>query len=289
MAMNKIVLSLTAVIALVSCVTKVPEELPPLSLEGRTTVEAKIEALLLGNDSRSWPEGATIGVFGSESGTNEKYYLRKADENLSEAVFYGPEVKGEIAACYPWTPSYSGAWGRMTAALDNRQVYNPDNGPKEQFLSYCPMAYGFESGGKLDFRYPMGLISLEVALEEDLQLEAITLSSASLPFAGTGIVTPDGIQFGDGASHTLDLVFEGPVSIRDNSGNPVPFYIVMPPYEYPDLQISFQFAGEQPFVCKAGNLSVPRIDATAFRLLSMVIRSDGPEGFTPVNVSFDDE
>lgn len=257
-------------------------------LEGRTTVEATIESLLLGNDSRIWPEGAAIGVYGSVSGSNEKYCLRKADENLSDAVFYGPEVKGEIAACYPWTPSYSGAWGRMTAALDNRQLYNPGNGPKEQFLSYCPMAYGFEYGGKLAFGYPFGVLSIKVALEEDLKLDGITLSSGSLPFAGTGMVTQDGIIFDEGASHTLELVFDAPVSIKDDSGNPVPFYIVMPPYEYSDLQISFRFSGEQPFVCNAGGLAVPRIDAASFSLLSMVIHSDGPEGFTPVNVKFDE-
>lgn len=287
--MKKYLLYISAVLALTACDKKIPEELPPLSLDGRTVVEAKIESLLLGEDNRVWPEGAAIGVCGSISGANEKYLLRQADATLSEAVFYGPKVSGEICASYPWDPSYTGAWGRMTVALDNRQAYDPGKGPKEQFVSYSPRAFGFEQNGKLAFGYPFGVLSIQVALEEDLQVEGITLRSESLPFAGTGVVSAEGIQFGTGASHGLELVFDQPVSIRDDEGNPVPFYVVMPPFEYPDLEISFSFTGEQPFVCNAGGLSVPRIDAGSFSLLSMVITTDGPEGFTPVIVHFDEE
>lgn len=287
--MKKYLLSILGILALVSCVKRVPEELPPLPLDGRTTVEAKIESLLLGDDSRVWPEGAAIGVCGSKSGTNEKYLLRKADASLSDAVFYGPEVGGTMSAYYPWEASYTGAWGRMTAALDNRQAYIPDNGPVEQFLTYSPMAFGFEKDEKLFFGYPFGVLSIKVALEEDLLLEGITLSSETLPFAGTGIVTEEGMRFGSGASHVLDLVFDEPVPVRDNTGNLVPFYVVMPPFEYPDLEIAFQFTGEQPFICRVGDMAVPRVDAASFSLLSMVIHSDGPEGFTPINVQFDEE
>lgn len=287
--MKRYLFSLFAAFAITACVDKVPEELTPLNLDGRTTVEAKIESILLGKDSRVWPEGSAIGVSGSEAGTNLKYLLRKADAALSEAVFYGPKVTGDISAYYPWDESYTGSWGRMTSALDNRQAYIPANGPLEQFLAYSPVAYGFESSGKLSFEYPFGMLSIKVALEEDLKIEGITLSSEALPFAGTGIVTPEGIQFGSGASHQMELVFDQPVPIRDNSGNPVPFYIVMPPFEYPDLEIVFYFTGEQPFVCSAAGVSVPRIAAESFNLLSMVIGSDGPEGFTSVNVQFDED
>lgn len=274
--------------ALTACVRKVPEELAPIPLDGRTTVEARIESLLLGEDTRVWPEGAAIGVCGSLSGSNEKYLLRKADASLSEAVFYGPEVKGEVCACYPWDPSYTGSWGRMTVALDNRQVFIPANGPKEQFLAYSPVAFGFESGGKLSFGYPFGVLAIKVALEEDLSVEGITLRSEALPFAGTGVVSAEGLQFGTGASHELELLFEQPVPIRDHSGKPVPFYMVMPPYEYPDLEIAVQFTGEQPFVCHAAGITVPRIAAESFSLLSVVINSDGPEGFIQENVQFDE-
>lgn len=287
--MKKWIISILGSLSLVACVEKVPEELPELNLDGRTTVEAKIESLFLGEDVRIWPEGAAIGVCGSLSGTNEKYLLRSADASLSEGLFYGPKVKGEICACYPWDPAYTGAWGRMTAALDNRQAFVKDNGPMEQFLAYSPMAYGFESGGKLSFTYPFGVLSVKVALEENLNVEGITLSSETLPFAGTGIVSAEGIQFGTGASHELELVFDHPVPARDDSGDPVPFYIVMPPFEYTDLVIAFRFSDEDPFVCNVGEVTVPRVDATSFSLLSMVISSDGPEGFTPVNVQFDEE
>ena len=288
-AMKKYLLTISALLLLAACDKKVPEQLPPLSLDGRTVVEAKIESLLLGDDNRVWPEGAAIGVCGSVSGTNEKYLLRRSDERLSEAVFYGPKVAGDICASYPWDPSYTGAWGRMTVALDNRQAYDPGKGPKEQFVSYSPRAFGFEQNGKLAFGYPFGVLSIQVALEEDLQVEGITLRSETLPFAGTGVVTAEGVQFGTGASHELELVFDQPVSIRDNEGNPVPFYVVMSPFEYPDLEISFSFTGEQPFVCSAAGVSVPRIAEGSFSLLSLVITTDGPEGFTPVNVSFDEE
>lgn len=288
--MKKYLLSILGIFALAACVKRVPEELPPLPQDGRTTVEAKIESLLLGDDSRVWPEGAAIGVCGSLSGTNEKYLLRKADASLSDAVFYGPKVGGSVSAYYPWDPSYTGAWGRMTAVLNNRQVYIPDNDAVAQFLTYSPMAFGFEKDGRLYFGYPFGMLSIKIALEEEsLFLEGITLSSESLPFAGTGIVTEEGMQFGTGASHVLDLIFDEPVSVKDDAGRLVPFYVVMPPFDYPDLNIVFHFTGEQPFVCSVGEMAVPRVDAASFSMLSMVIHSDGPEGFTPVNVAFDEE
>ena len=288
-AMKKILLSVPALLILAACVKKVPEELTPLSLDGRTIVEDTIESLLLGEDPRVWPEGAAIGVCGSQAGSNEKYLLRSADSNLSDAVFYGPRVTGEVCAYYPWNPSYTGSWGRMTAALDNRQIFVPENGPMDQFLAYSPVAYGFEAGGKLSFGYPFGVLSIKVDLKEDLQLEGIALRSEALPFAGTGIVGAEGVSFDSGASHEVELVFDRPVSIRDNSGDPVPFYIVMPPFEYPDLEIVFYFEGEQPFSCSAGGVSVPRISARSFSLRSMVIGSDGPEGFMPINVQFDED
>ena len=71
--MKKLLIILPLVVSLSACVGHIPEELSPMVLEGRTTVEATIESLLLGSDSRIWPEGAAIGVYGSVSGSTEKY------------------------------------------------------------------------------------------------------------------------------------------------------------------------------------------------------------------------
>lgn len=287
--MKKCILLILCFILFVSCVKQVPEELAPIDFEGRTTVDAVIESLLLGKDTRLWPEDAAIGLCGSVSGTNEKYLLRKADASLREAVFYGPKVVGNVASYYPWNPSYTGSWGRMTVTLDNNQKYVQTSGALEQFISYCPMAFGFESGGKVEFQYPFGVLAVKVALEEDLQLDGIILSSESIPFAGTGIVTKEGITFPESASRSINLSFDAPASIHDGSGNPVPFYFILPPFEFHDLKIDFRFSGEEPFVCDVGDIQVPRIDASSFSLLSIVVGTNGPEGFTPVNVQFDEE
>ena len=95
------ILTMAAVIA--GCTVYKDKEYEPIDDNGCTIVEADIESLLIGDDSRVWPDGAAIGVYGSELGENEMYTIKDAGVGLNSASFYGPVVKGNVSAYYPYS------------------------------------------------------------------------------------------------------------------------------------------------------------------------------------------
>ena len=78
------------------CTVTKQKEYPPVDDSGYTLVEADFKALLFSDKDMVWPEGASIGVYGSEQGYNEPYAIKKAGVGLGQAFFYGPVVKDEI-------------------------------------------------------------------------------------------------------------------------------------------------------------------------------------------------
>ena len=59
---------LIAAAVIAGCTVKKDKEYGPVDESGYTLVQADVESLLFGDDQRVWPEGAAIGVYGSEMG-----------------------------------------------------------------------------------------------------------------------------------------------------------------------------------------------------------------------------
>ena len=82
---------------LCACTTELPDTGADIDTAGHTLFSVDIENLSLGGSSipGSWNAGDCIGVFGSESGQNVPYYLKRQQDGLQAASFYGePQWRG---------------------------------------------------------------------------------------------------------------------------------------------------------------------------------------------------
>ena len=102
------ILSVTCHLA--SCSADGEKDMFDVPHTGYTLFEADFEAVQMGIDQFEglWDKNLAIGVFGSESGVNEKYTLKNAYDGKAAGEFYGPVVKGErVMAYYPYSEGYA--------------------------------------------------------------------------------------------------------------------------------------------------------------------------------------
>ena len=287
-ALFKLFLYASAALAVAfACEKTGQEELGDVSQDGTTVISADIESLLLGQDTRVWPEGAYIGVFGSESGTNEKYILKRAGAGLASAEFYGPLVCGEtLAAYYPWQDVFAGRADAMPVSLAAAQQYSED-GVLEIFGRYCPTAFATMKNGSMKFFYPFGMMRVRVELFDNIKVTGITFTSTGKGAAGMGAVLPDGsLKMSAGAATTVTLDCGEGVNIITEAGFSE-FYLTLVPGTYESAFMVIAAEGEDPIVCTLDGITVPRIDAADFKLASVSVKAGGPEGFTVNEQVFD--
>lgn len=276
-----------ALTVLASCEKNTQGELGDVSQAGTTVISADIESLLLGQDTRVWPEGAYIGVFGSESGTNEKFVMKRAGAGLASAEFYGPMVSGEtLAAYFPWQDSFAGRADAMPVSLTAAQQYSEDD-VLDIFGSYCPTAFASMKGGKMKFFYPFGMLRVRVELFDNIKVTEISFTAAEKAAAGMGAILPDGsLKMSAGASTSVKLDCGGGVDSIGGDGFS-DFYLTLVPGTYDNAVMVISAEGEDPIVCTLDGISIPRIDAADFKLASVSVKSSGPQGFTVNEQVFD--
>lgn len=271
------ILTMAAVIA--GCTVYKDKEYEPIDDNGCTIIEADIESLLIGDDSRVWPDGAAIGVYGSELGENEMYTIKDAGVGLNSASFYGPVVKGNISAYYPYSESYIASYESMPVMLSADQEFDRDASALQQYMKYTPRAYGYQTDSMIKFVYPNGLLKVLVDFQETLLVENITVSSDSLKLAGLGVFKSDAeLEMAANASGSVTLdCGEGVYS--KSEGTAQEFYLVVLPGVYDDLTLTIGIANEEPFICALPSLTIERIDDSELRMVSVKLQSSGPAGF----------
>ncbi len=281
---------LTILASVTGCteVITVEKEFEPVDNTGYTLIEADLETLLIENEDRLWPEDAYIGVYGSEQGENERYTIKDAGAGLKSATFYGPLVKGNIAAYYPYDPTYIGNADGMPVVLESEQEFFEDNSMLTQFLTYTPRAYGYMQNGKIGFVYPNGVLHITIETIETLNINSITISSASSKIAGLGIVRDGGVtELTDTATDTVTLSCGEGVLSRNGDGF-TDFYMVLVPGTYEDLEISLGIVGEKSFVRSLPPMEIKRVSADEFVVASVAIKpTGGPADFIDTPVEFE--
>jgi len=285
--MKKILFTIALVCAL-SCTKYEKKSLDPIVVDGVTVISSDIESLLLGEDVRVWPEGAYVGVFGSTSGSNEKYILKRADAGYKTADFYGPNVKGtHISAYFPYNASYAGSAESMPVSLSASQDYDAALGVVAQFLKYSPTAYAFLSGGKMTFQYPFGMMRVRIELAETLTINELTLESETDKLAGLGQIEPVvGLVMSTSSSN--EVVLDCGEATSRKGETVTDFYITAIPGVYSELKLSIDVEGEEfPIVCVLKDVEIPRVSAANFRLASVVVGTGQLAGFESQTVEFD--
>ena len=236
-----LILTVAAVIS--GCTEQKEMDFEPIDNSGYTILEANIESLLFDSQERLWPEDAYIGVYGSEVGENERYSIKEAGVGLKNATFYGPLVKGNVAAYYPYSPSYIGNADGMPVTLESEQVYDPEADAVAHFQAYTPRAYGYMQDGKINFVYPNGILHVSVETYETLVVKSITISSASSALAGLGVFGNDGALAMTETSQKAVVLDCGEGVPSRNGDDFTDFYIALVPGTYEDLEISIELDG----------------------------------------------
>lgn len=281
-----LILTMAAVIS--GCTEQKEMDFEPINNSGYTILEANIESLLFDSQERMWPEDAYIGVYGSEMGENERYSIKEAGVGLKSATFYGPLVKGNVAAYYPYSPSYIGNADGMPVTLESEQTYNPEADAVAHFQAYTPRAYGYMQDGKINFVYPNGILHVSMETYETLVVKSITISSASSALAGLGIFGKDGALLMTETSQKAVVLDCGEGVLSRNGDDFTDFYMTLVPGTYEDLEISIELDGEAPFGRMLPPIEVKRVCATDFAIASVSITAaGGPDDFIDTPVEFE--
>ena len=281
-----LILTMAAVIS--GCTEQKEMDFEPINNSGYTILEANIESLLFDSQERMWPEDAYIGVYGSEMGENERYSIKEAGVGLRSATFYGPLVKGNVAAYYPYSPSYIGNADGMPVTLESEQTYNPEADAVAHFQAYTPRAYGYMQDGKINFVYPNGILHVSVETYETLVVKSITISSASSALAGLGIFGKDGALSMTETSQKAVVLDCGEGVLSRNGDDFTDFYMTLVPGTYEDLEISIELDGEAPFARMLPPIEVKRVSASDFAIASVSITAaGGPDDFIDTPVEFE--
>lgn len=281
-----LILTMAAVIS--GCTEQKEMDFEPIDNSGCTILDANIESLLFDSQERMWPEDAYIGVYGSEMGENERYSIKEAGVGLKSATFYGPLVKGTVAAYYPYSPSYIGNADGMPVTLESEQTYNPEADAVAHFQAYTPRAYGYMQDGKINFVYPNGILHVSVETYETLVVKNITISSASSALAGLGIFGKDGALSMTETSQKAVVLDCGEGVLSRNGDDFTDFYMTLVPGTYEDLEISIELDGEAPFGRMLPPIEVKRVSAADFAIASVSITAaGGPDDFIDTPVEFE--
>lgn len=204
---------------------------PVIDTSGHTCFEVSIESLVFDGSSHdlTWAKGTSIGVFGSEQGNNEEYLLRSSDEDKSEAIFYGPLVKGDVFAYSPYREGMLMDGSGLPYHVPQTQSFADGASLAEHFISTCPRLFAaIDADSLLTFRSPAGIIDISFGFNEPIEILSISLSS-SRAVSGRFNVDRNCIAYGTEESLNeiiLDLSGQA-VSSRTDAGL-THFHIIIP-------------------------------------------------------------
>ncbi len=282
------ILIVTSVIA--GCTVTKDRELAPIDESGYTLVETDFKALLFSDADMVWPEGAAIGIYGSEMGYNVPYTIKNAGVGRGQASFYGPLVKGAIAAYYPYDPSFVGDANAMPFTLEPEQTYNED--ATDLYLTHSPTAYAHLFQGKMEFYYPNGLLCLNLDFSEAVKVKQLRVESASNGISGLGVIKADGsTNMTENSNLYVRLDCGEGILSKDADGALTDFFLVVMPGTYDDLTVSVDLEeSDSPFVCRLPEVVIEKVNATESLMTTVSIKpASGPDGFDEVEVEFDEE
>ena len=275
------ILSVTCLLA--SCSADGDKDIFDVARTGYTLFEADFEAVQMGGDQLEglWDKNLAIGVFGSESGVNEKYTLKNAYDGKAAGEFYGPVVKGErVMAYYPYSEGYALFEGSMAYNLSSTQAYASENTLLDQFCTYAGYAFAFNnSDNKLKFGYASGLLSIKVGFDNPIKVTAIELVSEINHIAGVAKLNADmSVSFGAGAVKTVSVDF-GQGVLSKNEDVLAQYPVVLAAGNYEDVKLVIKAEGYDDIICELESFEIERISLGDYKVTELVVSVGGLGGF----------
>ncbi len=282
-AMKKHIIYPMIALALCACSPAGKDNGEDIDTSGYTVFSVDIENLSLGGAAQGgvWEEGASIGVFGSEQGDNEQYFLRRDAAGLQAATFYGSVVKGKVSAYSPFAQGTVSHDGTLPCELSPVQEFDAASGKEEWFLRYNPRTFASaDSEGTLHFRYPMGLMSVRFEFQEEIEITSFTLN-CSRGISGRLDVNANGEVSASGLSHkyiSLDLGDAG-VSNKTEDGF-TEFLLALPPgvYQSGELRLNV-ITGEDEMEVVLGETEIRRVEGAELPVTAISVGTSDLPGF----------
>ncbi len=282
---NIFILIAASVIA--GCTETRDMEFDPIDTSVYTLVNADFKTF--SDELHQWEADEAIGIFGSESGNNERYVIKEAGIGHTQASFYGPMVKGEIAGYWPYDHSYVAKADAMPFSLVNQQAYHEDAAKMLEDYSEKAFAYMTE-GKKMEFYYPNSVLTLAFDFPEAVTVKGLRVESATSGLAGLGTVGSDGkVAAAESASRSVELSFEQ-LLLSETEEGLTEYSLIMMAGFYEDLKVVLEIVeDDMPIVWNLPKLELKRISVSDFKAETVMLKpSAGPDGFVEKDVVFDE-
>ncbi len=282
--MRKITIAtISAISLLASCSVEGGKDIFDVPYTGYTLFEADFEAVDMSGEKTDflWNIENGIGVFGTDSGVNERYTLKKAYDGKAVGEFYGPMVSGQrVMAYYPYSEGLSLYDGNLPCSLSPSQIYNSEVSLLEHYLGYAGYAYAFsENDNRLRFGYATGLLAIEVAFVEPVTITSLELVSTDACLSGMGKVNSDmTVSIGESGSKSVKVDFmEGLVSKSENKATAYP--VVLPAGNYENVKLVLETLEMGDISCMLGSFAIERISAEDYKVTELVVKVGALGGF----------
>lgn len=232
--------------------------------------------------SDPWRDGTCIGVYGSESGTNSRFFLKRSGAGKTDAFFYGPLVKGDaVCAYHPYSETYALENGKFPFMLASVQPFEAESGAWDAFYSCDSLSFAsMKTAGNLDFKYPMGVLAVEFHFDEITNVKKISLVGKN-PISGKLLVDTDcNVTSSAVSTNVIELDLKSQVVPSKVGDVYTPFYFVLPPavYAFKDLVLNVSTDTEDMSVILK-ETTVPRVRSCDFKVASVEITSSDIPGF----------
>lgn len=267
----------TAICALPLLSCEMKDRGADIDLSGHTIFKVDMEEISFRDlsEDRVWHEGDMIGVFGSEQGDNAGFYLKTSSEGETIAEFYGPQVKGDlIRAYFPYDQNLRAGVNGIPCRLSPVQTYNPQINSIEFFKECSQMAFAvLDDAGEFHFRYPFGILEINMALDTPVAMTGAILSSKN-PVAGVFEINEQGLSVPtDVAQNFITLDFNGAVVMSGDSGVPAVLRFVLPPAFYlaGELTLEVNVEDGQDFIVQLDDVAVERVDCSDFTVATTTV------------------
>ena len=263
-------------------------EQSPVNVEGYTFFTADMENISFGTLRKDlvWEEGSCIGVYGSEQGNNEKYFMRKSGLGQNIAEFYGYNVKGQIMAYSPYNEAFNGSAEELQLFLSPEQTLENDD-LISQYMAYAPVACAVMKEGALSFHRPCGLLVVTFDFPENISVSSISVTTPNGLIAGRySFMNDESVVASASAFNSIVLQCNGQGS-RMADGSAVSFPIVLLPGDYDSLTLSVDVLDEEDFGCTLTNVQVKKMTDTGYPVTSVSFPIGNIDGFVPSDGYFE--
>ncbi|MBQ7269405.1 MAG: hypothetical protein IJS62_06085 [Bacteroidales bacterium] len=244
---------------------------------GRTVFTVDTEEIELVPGQRvsdTWKAGDRLSLFGSEQGLNLAYELKRSGEGQREARFYGPLVKGDVMASFPYVEGLVPESGKLPFTIPSVQEFEPLADDAAFFRRYCPflMADAAADENVLHFRYPAGLLEVQIRFDEVVNVTSMELDadhgiSGRLLAAPGCAVTPSSV-----ASSRTSLDFGGEAVPSRSGDSFTSFRFVLPHADYGRGSLTLKVSTtDEEFSVAFPAISVPRVAGSGFAVASVQV------------------